>query len=49
MQSGAIRHILEIKKKDWTKKLMMFDKKNSWNDNILEINVAISQKKITST
>ena len=38
MQSGAIRHILEIKKKDWTKKLMMFDKKNSWSDNILEKN-----------
>ena len=27
MQSGAIRRILEIKKKDWTKKLLMFDKK----------------------
>ena len=47
MHSGAIKRILKVKKKIWTRKLMMVEKKSLY-DKTLEINVAISQKKIVS-
>ena len=45
MHSGAIRRILKIKKKKLIRKDIDGWKKNSLNDKILEMKVAISQKK----
>ena len=46
MHSGTIRRILKVKKKKLNKKLMVLEN-NSLNDKSLEMNVAISRKKLS--